>query len=127
MRSRSVERVLRLAGRIRGLTSVLIDAVAQWFPGLEVWESTGRHREFLTRLGITDLPGLMGAGTETAKAADLDPSPRYKRFGHLLEHGFDGHVEGGEWQLWVDLGKALDEVGSVHVGQCAPKAWGVGP
>ena len=69
----------------------------------------------------------MGAGTETAEAADLDTAARYKRLGHLIQHGFDGHVEGGEWQLWVYLGEALDEVGSVHVGQCAPKGWGVGP
>lgn len=106
---------------------VPIDAVAQRFSGLEVRESAGKHGEFLTRLGITDLPGLMGAGTETSKAADLDTAARYKGLGQLIEQDFDGHVEGGEWQLWVDLGEALDEVRSVHVGQCAPKGWGVGP
>ena len=69
----------------------------------------------------------MGAGTETAKPSNLNPSPGYEGFGHLLKQRFDGIIHRGKRQIRFFLGEAFNEVGSVHVGgQCVPQGWVVG-
>ncbi len=95
---------------MRCLTSAAVDAIAQRFPRFEVWEATGGHRHLLTRFRVTDLPCLVGTGTETAEPTDLDAtadirvsvicSSRVLRTSSTMESSRSGFFSKMRWMRW---------------------------
>ena len=90
------------------------------FPGLKCGNRRADIESFSPVLGLRTCLASWARVVKLPKPR-ISIRPPDTSLGHLIEQGFDSHVEGGERQFWVDLGKPLNEVGSVHVGQCAPK------
>ena len=96
------------------IPSTVVDAFAQGFARLEVWNEFFRDQNLFARTWIAAHAGRTTVDGEAAKAPNFDSVAPRQGIGHGVQDGLDGKLGVALGELSKALGQASHEIGSSH-------------